>query len=84
MFKRLLPASLVMLALGAAPAFAGTWFGPCLYGAPYYREFPQRTYLRHYRCRPPVAAPPVASPVPSAAAPVQAPPEALPLPAPAR
>jgi hypothetical protein len=82
MFKHLLPAALIVLALEAAPAVAGTFFGPCLYGAPYYREFPQRTYLRHCCCRPPQAAAPVA-PAPQAATPVLPPP--LPtLPAPVR
>ncbi len=83
MFKHLFPATLVVMLLGAAPALAGSFFGPCCYGLDYYRQYPQRTYLRKCRCCPPKAPAPAQTPPPPVAAPAPAAaPSHEPLPAP--
>jgi hypothetical protein len=72
MHKRLTFGASVALALmlaEAVPVLAGSFFGP-VYGAAYYREYPQRTRAGRRGCLPccpcqPPAPPPVA-PVPPA------------------
>ncbi len=82
MFKRLFPATLLIVLLGAAPAVAGSFFGPCNYGRDYYRQYPNRTYLGWCCCcRPPWTTPPAATPEPPRLKPLSAP-ASLPAPTP--
>ncbi len=58
-------ATLSLALLGSGTAMAGSFFGPCLYGAAYYREYPWRTRLG--RCHtPPAVCTPIVTPQPPA------------------
>jgi hypothetical protein len=80
MCKRLFVIGSAVLALvltDAVPGRAGSFFGP-IYGAPYYREYPQRTRAGRCGCLPWCCA---QAPAPATVAPPPAPtPEPVPAP----
>jgi hypothetical protein len=80
MCKRLLLTALILFLAETAPAVAGSFFGP-IYGAAYYREFPQRTRCGRCKgrpCLPPGYPAPGLACVPAPAAPAPAPIESAP------
>jgi hypothetical protein len=86
MRKRLLLTALALILAEAGPAVAGSFFGP-IYGAAYYREFPQRTRCGRrtgHACLPPGYPAPAPSCMPAPTAPVPAPVESAPMPRPVR
>jgi hypothetical protein len=86
MRKRLLLTALALILAEAAPAVAGSFFGP-IYGAAYFREFPQRTRCGRrtgHPCLPPGYPAPAHACVPACAVPAPAPVEPAPTAIPGR